>query len=77
MENTSRTIEETLNLCDEVWENNKGKWWSPNYWWCWGCRKFSKSPEERCFSTEDQKNDACSQINNWEKKKAKKRNKVK
>ena len=63
MGNNDIALELVLKLCDEITQQNKTKWWSFYHWWCWGCRKFSKTPEQRCFRIENGKNTGCSQIN--------------
>ena len=63
MSNIAYSFDEAMKLCDEVYEKNQGKFWSFYYWWCWGCRKFSKSPTTRCFHIEEGTNKGCSQIN--------------
>ena len=63
MSNFAYSLDETLHLCDEVYKKNKGKFWSFSYWWCLGCRKFSKPDTARCFNIEDGTNTGCPQIN--------------
>ncbi|MFX1479075.1 MAG: hypothetical protein ACFFCI_13165 [Promethearchaeota archaeon] len=62
-------IDEALDLCEQVRAKNKEKLISFNKMWCWGCAKFSKSPEKRCFAnTENGSNTGCSQVNKLYKK---------
>ena len=62
-------FDEALEICKKVREINKRKIISFNKLWCWGCAKFTKSPEERCFAnTEDSSNSGCLQVNNYYKK---------
>jgi hypothetical protein len=56
--------DEAQRLCDEVYIHNLPKWYSYGHWWCWGCRKFSKSPDQRCaFNSPEGTNRGCAQIN--------------
>lgn len=42
---------EALALCQKIRYENAGKFWSPAYWQCWGCVKFSKGDAAKmCFS---------------------------
>jgi hypothetical protein len=50
-----------LELCEQIREENRPKWYSSNHWWCWGCTKFSKSAEQRCFANAEG-NRGCAQV---------------
>ena len=57
---------EALEICENVRKINKRKFISFYKMWCWGCAKFTKSPEERCFANvEDGSNSGCLQVNNY------------
>ncbi|MFX1234828.1 MAG: hypothetical protein ACFFBY_09750 [Promethearchaeota archaeon] len=58
-------FDEALALCEKVRATNKKKLISFNKLWCWGCAKFTKSPEKRCFANaENGSNTGCVQVNN-------------
>ncbi|MHA1915397.1 MAG: hypothetical protein ACW97V_13635 [Promethearchaeota archaeon] len=62
-------FKEALDLCEQVRANNRKRFVSFNKMWCWGCAKFSKSPEKRCFAnSEDRTNNGCILVNNLYKK---------
>ena len=63
MPEISISLQNAIDLCKNVQEKNRRKWWSYYRWWCWGCNKFSKTPEFRCFRTDDGRNTGCPQIN--------------
>ncbi|MFW9968947.1 MAG: hypothetical protein ACFFDF_02020 [Candidatus Odinarchaeota archaeon] len=55
---------EALDLCEQVRARNKKKLISFNKMWCWGCVKFTKSPEKRCFTNAaNESNTGCTQVN--------------
>ncbi len=57
-------FDEALELCEQVRAKNKKKAISFNKLWCWGCAKFTKSPEKRCFANaENGSNTGCVQVN--------------
>jgi len=57
-------FDEALEICERVRVENKNKWISFNKLWCWGCVKFTKSPEKRCFAnSENGSNTGCVQVN--------------
>ncbi|MFW9867822.1 MAG: hypothetical protein ACFFEN_17140 [Candidatus Thorarchaeota archaeon] len=57
-------FDEALDLCEQIRDKNKEKLISFTKMWCWGCAKFSKSPEKRCFAnSENGSNTGCSQVN--------------
>lgn len=40
-----------IQLCNEILQENRGKWYSFGWWQCRGCTKFSKgNPDRMCFS---------------------------
>lgn len=62
-------FDEALELCEQVRLDNKKKRFSFNKLWCWGCTKFSKSPDKRCFANaENGINTGCAQVNKLYKK---------
>jgi hypothetical protein len=62
-------FDKALEICEQVREINKKKAISFNKMMCWGCSKFTKSPEKRCFTNaEDGSNTGCNQVNNFYKK---------
>ena len=62
-------FEEALALCEQVYEMNKKKSFSFNKMQCWGCYKFTKGPEKRCFANSpDGNNNGCTQVNRLYKK---------
>jgi hypothetical protein len=62
-------FDEALDLCEQVRAINKNKKLSFSKMWCWGCAKFTKSPDKRCFANaENGSNTGCSQVNKLYKK---------
>lgn len=56
--------DEALELCEQVRTINKNKKISFSKMWCWGCAKFTISPDKRCFANaENGSNTGCSQVN--------------
>jgi len=52
-----------LSICQQVREENRGRWYSFYFWWCWGCNLFSKGdPGKLCFSSRID-NRGCGQVN--------------
>ena len=52
-----------LRLCEEIRQENRGKWYRWTAWWCWGCAKASKGdPVKMCFSS-NPANRGCLQVN--------------
>lgn len=40
-----------LQLCADIRQENRNKWYSFSRWQCWGCFKFSRGdPEKICLS---------------------------
>lgn len=57
MGNTEKNV--ALRLCDEIREENHGKWHRWTTWMCWGCTTFSKSDvSKRCVAQR-----GCVQVN--------------
>jgi hypothetical protein len=53
-----------LALCEEVRRKNAAKRLSVGKLMCWGCVKFSRSPQSRCWSNaSDNSNRGCLQVN--------------
>jgi hypothetical protein len=51
-------------FCQEIREENRGKWFTYNGLWCWGCARFSPSLDQRCFANPNSPgNRGCSQVN--------------
>ncbi|MFX1281273.1 MAG: hypothetical protein ACFFA3_18120 [Promethearchaeota archaeon] len=62
-------FDEALELCEQVRLDNKNKRLSFNKLWCWGCLKFAKSPDKRCFANAEYgANTGCAQVNKLYKK---------
>jgi hypothetical protein len=52
-----------LRLCQEIRAQHRGKWYSFNAWWCWGCSTFTKGdPTKMCFYTPPDFR-GCAQVN--------------
>jgi len=51
-----------LKLCTEISAANRGKWYTFNGLWCWGCVKFSGEIAKRCFANQPD-NRGCAQVN--------------
>ncbi|MFW9937362.1 MAG: hypothetical protein ACFFD5_06910 [Candidatus Thorarchaeota archaeon] len=69
MTKLSLDFDEALALCEQVRTINKKKKISFDKMWCWGCAKFTKSPDKRCFANaENGSNTGCTQVNNLYKK---------
>ena len=50
-------------LCQEIRSNNRHRWYSWYWIWCWGCLTFSRgNPARMCFSNRPG-NRGCSQVN--------------
>ncbi len=55
--------EQALAICDELRIANRGKWFTYQAWWCWGCITFTKGePDQRCFAGKPG-NRGCDQVN--------------
>ena len=54
--------ETALRLCQEIREENRGKWYTLNGLRCWWCSTFSSSPEKRCFASRPDFR-GCGQVN--------------
>jgi hypothetical protein len=53
-----------LRLCEEIRQGNRGKWYTVNGLWCWGCAQFSGEPAKRCFANpKSPGNRGCAQVN--------------
>ena len=53
MQNIAAIPRETaLRLCQEIRQDNRGKWYTFNGLWCWGCSTFSRgNPDKLCFAS--------------------------
>ena len=41
-------------LCTEIRQEHRGKWYTAAWWQCWGCVTFSKGdPAKMCLSNAD------------------------
>ncbi len=63
--------EQALALCEEIRKENRGKWYTYNGLWCWGCATFTRgNADQRCFAaTPDHR--GCAQVNRrWDAKSA-------
>lgn len=54
--------ETALRLCEEIRAENRGRWWTVNGMWCWGCARFSGEPDRRCWANAPG-NRGCAQVN--------------
>lgn len=43
--------ETAVQLCAEIREENRGKWWTLAGMQCWGCSTFGKDEEHRCVAS--------------------------
>lgn len=57
--------EQALVVCEQVRSENRGKWYTYQAWWCWGCTTFTKGDvAQRCFAGRLD-NRGCEQVNQW------------
>lgn len=49
-------------LCLEISAANRGRWYTFNGLWCWGCARFSGDVTRRCFASRPD-NRGCAQVN--------------
>jgi hypothetical protein len=69
MSNLRLEFDKALEICEQVRAINKKKSISFSKMQCWGCTKFTKSPEKRCFANvEDGSNTGCNQVNKFYRK---------
>lgn len=55
--------DQALAICEETRAQNRGKWYTFNGMWCWGCATFTKgNPSGRCFASSAD-NRGCAQVN--------------
>ena len=55
--------EQALQLCAQIREENRHKWYTPAGMMCWGCVKFSKGdPAKMCVSLQPDYR-GCYQVN--------------
>jgi len=55
--------DQALALCEQLRAENRGKWYTYQTWWCWGCTTFTKGdPAKRCFANAAG-NRGCLQVN--------------
>ncbi len=55
--------QQALAICDQLRAVNRGKWYTYQTWWCWGCMTFTKGePAKRCFANRPD-NRGCEQVN--------------
>ncbi len=55
--------EMALVLCQEIQEEQQGKWWHWTAWWCWGCEKASGGdPDKMCWHNHPEYR-GCAQVN--------------
>jgi hypothetical protein len=46
--------EVALQLCAEIHEENRGKWYRFAHLQCWGCMSFAKgNPDKMCLSSQE------------------------
>jgi hypothetical protein len=59
----SMTYQQALDLCEEIRQENRKKWFTFNGMWCWGCSTFTKGdPTKRCFASQPD-HCGCAQVN--------------
>jgi hypothetical protein len=51
-----------LQICEKINMANQRKWFTFKGLWCWGCSRFSKTPQQRCWRN-DHENRGCAQVN--------------
>lgn len=51
-----------LQLCEKIRMANRGKWFTYRGLWCWGCSRFSNTPQQRCWGKHPE-NRGCAQVN--------------
>ncbi len=55
--------EVALEICQQIRQENRGRWFSWNAWWCWGCVRFTVGePEKLCFHNPPDYR-GCAQVN--------------
>jgi hypothetical protein len=55
--------EQALAICEEIHKENRGKWYTVNGLWCWGCATFTKGEiDKRCFAGSPDYR-GCAQVN--------------
>ena len=56
--------EQALSICEQIQAKNRGKWFTYQAWWCWGCITFTKGDlKKRCFANNHLDNRGCLQVN--------------
>ncbi len=55
-------LETAEKLCMEISQANRGKMFTFQGLWCWGCARFSGAISKRCFASE-RENRGCPQVN--------------
>ena len=63
--NTANAIprEVALQLCEEIREENRGRWFRWKAWMCWGCTTFTKGDvDKRCVGSQPDYR-GCLQVN--------------
>ncbi len=51
-----------LALCQQIAGENRGKWYTFNGMWCWGCLRFSGAATNRCYANAPAQR-GCAQVN--------------
>ncbi len=54
--------EVALTLCQQIASENRGKWYTFNGMWCWGCVRFSGPVTNRCYANASGQR-GCAQVN--------------
>lgn len=54
--------ETARQLCREIRQENRNKWYRWTAWWCWGCVRFSGGEDQMCFANHPE-NRGCAQVN--------------
>jgi len=50
-------------LCQQIREENRGRWYNPGRWQCWGCVKFSKGDVKKMCLSNREDNRGCNLVN--------------
>ncbi len=55
--------DQALAICEQIRQENRGKWYTFNGLWCWGCATFTKGEaDKRCFASSPDYR-GCAQVN--------------
>ncbi len=55
--------DQALAICEAIIKENRGKWYTVNGMWCWGCTTFTRGDlDKRCFNNSPDFR-GCAQVN--------------